>query len=254
MMQSQSTKRWAHKGYNMTISKNVILVIDTETVGLEGHVYDMGWTITDKTGDIIAERNWLVQENFTNPERMMGAFYAGKTFTHYAPMLQAGTISMRPWSEIVAALFADVLAYGVQTVAAYNAGFDLRVIAQTHEDLTDAQFCVFDGLQILDIWQFACETKLQQKSYARIARELGWVSPAGNIKTGAEFAYRFVCGDYSFIEDHTALSDAQIETAILAECFRMKKRVPYGVVNAQPWKLVNPKAKKDPDVHGSKVA
>ena len=238
----------------MTISKNVILVIDTETVGLEGHVYDMGWTITDRTGKIVAERNWLVKENFTNPQRMMGAFYAGKTFTHYAPMLQEGTITMQPWAAILIALRADILSYGVQTVAAYNAGFDLRVIQQTHEDLTDSEFKDFDGLRVLDIWQFACETKLSQKGYARIARALGWVSPAGNIKTGAEFAYRFVCGDYSFIEDHTALSDARIETAILAECFRQKRRVPYGVVNAQPWRLVNPKAGDDANVHGSKVA
>ena len=112
--------------------KNVILVIDTETVGLEGHVYDMGWVITNKRGEVLAERNWLVQENFTNPQRMMGAFYAGKTFTHYAPMLQAGTITMRPWAEIVEVLLADIAAFAVQTVAAYNAGFDLRVIPQTH--------------------------------------------------------------------------------------------------------------------------
>ena len=234
--------------------KNVIAVIDTETVGLEGHVYDIAWCITDKRGNIAVERNWLVEENFTDPQKMMGAFYAGKTFTHYAPMLQAGTITMRPWAEILGQLRADFLCYGVQTVSAYNAGFDLRVIDQTHGDLTGAEFDLFDGLQILDIWQFACETKLQQKSYARIARALGWVSPAGNIKTGAEFAYRFVCGDHSFIEDHTALSDAQIEVAILAECFRQKKAVPYGVINAQPWRLVNPDAGEDSNVHGSKVA
>jgi len=234
--------------------RNVIAVIDTETVGLEGHVYDIAWCITDKRGNIAVERNWLVEENFTDPQKMMGAFYAGKTFTHYAPMLQAGTITMRPWAEILGQLRADFLCYGVQTVSAYNAGFDLRVIDQTHGDLTGAEFDLFDGLQILDIWQFACETKLQQKSYARIARALGWVSPAGNIKTGAEFAYRFVCGDHSFIEDHTALSDAQIEVAILAECFRQKKAVPYGVINAQPWRLVNPDAGEDANVHGSKVA
>lgn len=233
--------------------KNVIAVLDTETVGLEGHVYDIAWCITDKRGNIALERNWLVEENFTDPTKMMGAFYAGKTFTHYAPMLQAGTITMRPWAEILGQLRADFLCYGVQTVSAYNAGFDLRVIEQTHGDLTGAEFDLFDGLQILDIWQFACETKLQQKSYARIARALGWVSPAGNIKTGAEFAYRFVCGDHSFIEDHTALSDAQIEVAILAECFRQKKAVPYGVINASPWRLVNPNAGEDANVHGSTV-
>ena len=54
--------------------KNVILVVDTETVGLEGHVYDIGWVITNKRGEVLAERNWLVLENFTNPQRMMGAF------------------------------------------------------------------------------------------------------------------------------------------------------------------------------------
>lgn len=234
--------------------KNVILVIDTETVGLEGHVYDMGWVITNKRGEVLAERNWLVQENFTNPKRMMGAFYAGKTFTHYAPMLQAGTITMRPWAEIVAVLLADIAAFAVQTVAAYNAGFDLRVIPQTHEDLTSEDWTAFDGLQVLDIWQFACETKLSQKSYIRIARELGWISPVGNIKTGAEFAYRYVSGDYSFIENHTALSDAQIEVAIMAECFRQKKAIPYGVTNASPWRIVNPSAGEDANIHGSKVA
>ena len=234
--------------------KNVIAVIDTETVGLRGHVYDIGWVITNKRGEVLAERNWLVLENFTDPTKMMGAFYAGKTFTHYAPMLQAGKITMRPWVEIVSQLQTDILDFGVQTVAAYNAGFDFRVIPQTHEDLTGKNWKAFDGLQILDIWQFACETKLQQKQYANIARSLGWVSPAGNIKTGAEFAFRFVSGDYSFIENHTALSDAQIEVAILAECFRQKKAIPYGVINASPWRLVNPTAGEDAHIHGSKVA
>ena len=84
--------------------KNVFLVLDTETVGLEGHVYDVGYTICDKRGNVFCERNWLVLENFTNPARMMGAFYAGKTFTHYAPMLDAGEISMAPWADIVEAI------------------------------------------------------------------------------------------------------------------------------------------------------
>ena len=68
---------------------------------------------------------------------------------------------------------------------------------------------------------------------------MGWVSKAGNINTGAEYAYRFCAGDWGFIEDHTALSDAKIETDIMAACFAAKKRVPYGVMNAQPWRIVN---------------
>ena len=238
----------------MTISKNTFATIDTEMVGLEGHVYDIGYCIHNKRGEIILERNWLVEENFTNPKKMMGAFYAGKHFTHYARMLQDGEIRLTPWAEIVGIMRADFLTHGVNVVAAYNAGFDLRVIAQTHADLGNTGKVLQNPVKVLDIWQFACETKLRQKAYASIARRMGWVSPAGNIKTGAEFAFRYCSGDHSFIEDHTALSDAQIEVAILAECFKQKKRVPYGIVNAQPWRIVNQNAGQDPDIHGSRVA
>ena len=57
-----------------------------------------------------------------------------------------------------------------------------------------------------------------------------------------------------FIEDHTALSDAIIETQILASCFAQKKRIPYGKINAQPWRLVQDKANEnDSNIHGSKI-
>tara|TARA_E500000178_G_scaffold78122_1_gene76287 strand:+ start:207 stop:923 length:717 start_codon:yes stop_codon:yes gene_type:complete len=238
----------------MTIQNLSIMVGDTETVGLEGHVYDLGYCIANKRGNIVAERNWLVEENFTNPKKMMGAFYAGKHFSHYARMLQDGKIRLTPWAEVIETLRDDWETYDCNVFAAYNAGFDLRVIQQTHEDLGFEGDALPDA-KILDIWQFACETKLSQKQYANIARSQGWVSSKGNIKTGAEFAHRYCSGDLSFIEDHTALSDARIEVAILAECFKQKRRVPYGITNAQPWRIVNKKARgDDPDIHGSKVA
>ena len=236
------------------IKAKKLLTLDTETVGLEGHVYDVGYIIHDKRGNIALERNWLVEENFTDPKKMMGAFYAGKHFTHYARMLQDGLITLKPWAEIVDQLNADIEAHSVDVIAAYNAGFDFRVMAQTHADLGYDGKVLNSALEILDIWQFACETKLSQKSYATIARAMGWVSPAGNIKTGAEFAHRYCSGDHSFIEDHTALSDSRIEVAILAQCYAQKKRVPYGKINGQPWRLVNPKAGDDAHIHGSKVA
>jgi hypothetical protein len=236
------------------INPLTIATLDTETVGLEGHIYDIGYCIHNKRGEIALERNWLVEENFTNPKRMMGAFYAGKHFSHYARMLQDGEIRLTPWAEIVGIMRADFLEHGVDVVAAYNAGFDFRVLRQTHADLGGEGAILQNPVKILDIWQFACETKLSQKAYANIARSQGWVSSKGNIKTGAEFAHRYCSGDHSFIEDHTALSDARIEVAILTECFKQKRRVPYGIVNAQPWRIVNSTAGDDPDVHGSKVA
>lgn len=222
-------------------NQNIFLVLDTETADLTGAVYDVGYTITTKKGEILCERNWLVKEIFTDAQKMMGAFYARKLFTHYAPMLESGEIRLTPWLDIVAQINADIAEFGVTVICAYNAGFDFRVMSATHKMLGHTGRALAAPLQTLDIWQFACETKLSQKQYRSIARENGWVSPKGNIKTGAEFAYRFITRDFQFVEDHTALSDARIETAILAECFKMKKRVPYGVINAQPWRIVNKK-------------
>ena len=236
------------------IQQKTFMTIDTETVGLQGDVYDIAYAIHNKRGEIVCERNWLVRENFTNPKKMMGAFYAGKMFTHYAAMLESGAVKMASWFDIIETLRADAIAHDVNVIAAYNAGFDFRVIAQTHESLGGTGKVFPFACDVLDIWQFACETKLSQKAYRKIALSQGWVSPAGNIKTGAEFCFRYVGGDWAFVEDHTALSDVRIEVEILADCFRQKKPVPYNVINGAPWRIVNQNAGDDADIHGSKVA
>ena len=223
----------------MTFTKKSIMVLDTETCDKYGNVYDVGYTITNRKGEVLSTYNALVAEIFTDASKMMGAFYAKKLFTHYAPMLDRGDISLVSWADIVAQIQADVSAYGVNVLAAYNLGFDRRVMRQTNALLGDG--AVFSApVDMLDLWQFACETKLSQVTYKELARSRGWVKKStGNIFTGAEYAYRFCSGDYGFIEDHTALSDALIETDIMAACYAAKKRVPYGVINGAPWRIVN---------------
>ena len=221
----------------MTIERKIIMVLDTEACDLAGNVYDVGYTIADRKGVILTKKNFLVEEIFCDASKMMGAFYAKKLFTHYAPMLDRSAIALTPWASIVAEMQIDVDAFGVNVLAAYNLGFDRRVMRQTNKLLGLGP--IMPAMQMLDIWQFACQTKLSQQTYKDIARANGWVSSAGNIRTGAEYAYRFCSGDHGFIEDHTALSDAIIETEIMAACYACKKTVPYGIMNAQPWRLVN---------------
>ena len=222
--------------------KKSIMVLDTETADLTGSVYDIGWCITDKSGVIIERYTALVEEIFTDSKKMMGAFYASKLFTHYAPMLANGDITFKPWAQIVEDMQSAISSHGVNVIAAYNLGFDRRVIRNTHRDLGFTGAICPTGLDQLDLWQFACETKLNQATYKKIARDLGWVSAAGNIRSGAEYAYRFCSGDHGFIEDHTALSDAEIEGEIMAACFATKKRIPYNVVNGSPWRLIQDSA------------
>ena len=219
--------------------KQVILTLDTETADLTGNVYDIAFVVHEKNGTILETYNALVDEIFTDAKKMMGAYYASKLFTHYSKMLADSRIGFASWGEIVAQIQRAINEHGVTTIAAYNLGFDRRVMRNTHKALGyDGAICP-SGLQQLDIWQFACETKLSQATYKKLALDSGWVSSAGNIKTGAEYAYRFCSGDFGFIEDHTALSDALIEVEILAACFATKKKIPYNIVNGAPWRIVN---------------
>ena len=46
--------------------KNMIITLDTETADLTGNVYDFGYIVHDRNGAAVVERNWLVEEIFTD--------------------------------------------------------------------------------------------------------------------------------------------------------------------------------------------
>ena len=115
----------------MTITKKSIMVLDTEACDLAGNVYDVGYTITNRKGEIISSFNALVLEIFTDASKMMGAFYAKKLFTHYAPMLNRSEVALMPWADIVAQIRYDMALYNVNVISAYNLGFDRRVMRRT---------------------------------------------------------------------------------------------------------------------------
>jgi hypothetical protein len=64
----------------------------------------------------------------------------------------------------------------------------------------------------------------------------GWITEAGNVRTNAEKVYAYLSGDLDFIESHTALHDAQIETEILQRLLAKKKTIPYNVLDHMPWR------------------
>lgn len=221
--------------------KNVIMVLDTETASLQGAVYDVGYAIADTKGDIILTRTFLVQEVFTNSKKMMGAFFASKMFTHYAAMLQDGLIRIEKWQHIVDNMRWDFDQHNVNILAAYNLAFDRRVLAATHKELGYVR-PILPRVKQLDLYRFACEAKLNTRLYKDCATANNWITEAGNYRTNAECAYRYITGNWNFTESHTALSDAIIETEIMASCFRAHKKIPYNIIRGASWRIVNPNA------------
>jgi hypothetical protein len=218
-----------------------ILTVDTETATLTGGVYDLAYVVHTKKGKIVERFNAVVREVATDPAAMMGAYYAKKMFSHYLEKLASQSTPLLNWSVIVGHLQEAIVRYDVKVVAAYNLAFDKRVIRATHRQLGGKGAIVPRSVQQLDIWEYACRARLVQKKYRTLAQRLGWVSEAGNIKTTAECAYRYISGDNDFIEAHTALHDAEIESEILASCYAAKGPVPYNIITGSPWRLVNAK-------------
>lgn len=224
-----------------------VMVFDTETAPYyhddkcDQVVFDLGYTIADKKGNIFIKRNFLVKEVFTNMSIMQKAYYFSK-YPLYLEMIQDGKVKMTPWREIVFQMQCDIEDYNIKEAYAYNIAFDLEAIKTTHRMLTNRSFYLWKMLEIKTncLWGMSCETILQQKGFKELATEQKWFTPSGNLSTNAEVTYRYITQSYEFEESHTALDDAIIETAIMAKCYKTHKKMSFGIIH-QPWKLVNNK-------------
>lgn len=218
---------------------NTYITFDTETQGIDQPIiYDLAYAIHDKHGNILETRNHLITEVITNSQVMGRAFYHGKVYSDYIPLLASGKIDMMNWQDAINEMNDLINEYDVNIMAAYNIGFDKRAMAYTHKIHGQNRRVLNQQITLLDLWLYAAQT-IMKANYKRIALSQGWVSDAGNIRTTAETAYRYLTGNMGFIEDHTALSDVMIEIDILTHCIRQKKRVPYNELNQQPWRIVN---------------
>ena len=227
------------------------LVMDTESTGLgsKAFVFDMGYVISNRKGKIFAERNWLIEEILTDPRVMLGAFFnpdwrsmmGGKIFRHYIPALNANDVSIIKWRDALEILRDDILTFGVDVFSAYNLPFDLGAMNTTHKRVAEKTLN-FSRLDLLCLWEFSCLTVCRSRLFHDVCAQQNnpdahdWISAANNVRTTAEKTYAFISGDYDFIESHTALHDAQIETEILHNLLSRKTAIPYNQVKGFSWR------------------
>lgn len=242
------------------MAKKITMVFDTETANglMQPLIYDLGLTITNKDGDILTKRRFLVKEIFEDKELMSSAYYADKIEEYYTGLDHL----IKPFGYIVSVIRSLMEEYKVNVIAAYNLEFDMRAMAYTYMELIGKKYkqktiwtetksgkfrpnneemfqkyVLKRRLDLLCIWSYACEVILSSRNYQKVALEEGWTTSKGNYLTNAEVTYRYLTGVYNFIETHTALHDAEIETFILSECERKKKAHKSGIL-FHPWRLV----------------
>lgn len=222
------------------IPENRFMVFDTETMGVSNRViYDIGYYIVNRRGKVFTSKRFLVREIITNPRIMTDAFYHDKIYSNYLEMIDnADSPLIHAWADIQDYIREDINTYNVNTFAAYNLGFDMSAIKATNK-ATNCGSLLTARPVLLDLWLFSCMYLFNTRYYKEMATANNWVSDAGNYRTTAEHAYRFITLNADYTEPHTALEDAAIESEILNRLLNKRKKIPYNVMNPHPWKIPN---------------
>lgn len=192
-----------------------ICIFDTETTSLDKpFCYNIGYVIANERGETIIEREFVVEQIWHNLPLFQSAYYANKR-PLYVQAMRSRLARMDKFGYICAQMRRDFKQYEVSAAYAFNSSFDENVF----EFNCDWFKCInpFDEIPIYDIRGYVHHWLISEK-YKRFCEENERFSDTGNYSTTAETVYQYISGFHDFEEDHTALSDARIETDILTAC------------------------------------
>ena len=200
-----------------------VAVIDTETTK-NGYVYDLGVVIMNAaTGEVVATMNAIVEETFNNVSAMDTSYYACK-IPAYIEAINAGELEVLPFSECFKRFSSLLESYNVRSIWAYNMAFDFKALNRTIAELSNGFVTSFfpAGVKCYDLMSSAINSVGNTRRYQKWAIAHDYVTPTGRARATAETIFRFISDDASFVEEHTALSDAMIEADILAHLVAKK--------------------------------
>lgn len=220
------------------MSKKYYMVLDTETVADARVPYDVAWILVDRAGNAIEYFNGLTAEVLTNPTLRYLVKRDSFSNRKAAFYLDDAPAQVIPFEDIMTYTRKVITDYNA-TVVAYNAGFDIKVLNDYANILFGEQFFIEDT-QIWDLWNMALNTICDSSNYVRWCIDAGFITEKGNISCSAEAVYSYLSQERDFEEDHTALSDCEIEAQILQAVFNRKQKLKTGmcspVFRQEVWK------------------
>lgn len=193
-----------------------ICVFDTETTSLEKpYCYNVGYLILDtESRACLVKREFVIEQIWHNLPLFNTAYYANKR-SIYVGALRARTIRMEKFGYVTQQMLRDFRNYEVERAFAYNSAFDEKVF-----NFNCDWFKVinpFETVPISDIRGFVHHFMIDD-TFRAWCEENNAFTESGHYSTTAEALTRYIRSDTSFTEDHTALSDSEIEAEILFTC------------------------------------
>ena len=206
------------------MAKKYYMILDTETVADARVPYDVAWVIVDREGKVYERFNALTAEVLQN-----------KTLRY---MIERDSFSKRKANFYLSNSHTDILRFETikeeaqlmydhyhYVVVAYNAAFDVKVLNDYAKIICDGEQFFPENVEIWDLWNMALNTVCDSRNYVRWCIDAGFITEKGNISCSAEAVYSYLTTNKKFEEDHTALSDCEIEAKILQAVFDRKQKL-----------------------------
>ena len=218
-----------------------VMVLDTETCpyniggGVSGGnalTYHIGYRIlSPRSGKVFFETSHLISEIFLDePERMASAYYA-KKIPQYWEDAKVGLCDSQSFFAVMNEIKRLCAKFNVVAIIAHNANFDVKALARTAGYLMGEWIdnALPDNVEIWDSMKMA-KPLYHNRRYIKFCNENQFLTARGQVRRTAEVTYRYIINDITFVEAHTALEDARIESVIVQRVFKTFKeedRVTY---------------------------
>lgn len=197
-----------------------IIVFDTETISLEKQfIYNLGWVVVDtETGEVKNQTDLVISQIWNNKPLMTTSYYANKRPLYTAKMKARKTKQVN-WGTACRLMKKVLKEYNITDGFAYNAPFDIKAFYFNHLFYRN-KTRPLDGIKVHDIMNYL-EPIADTLAYKNFCKVNGFMTKNGRTKKTAESVYAFLTQNADYKEEHTALEDSKIETAILLECLKL---------------------------------
>lgn len=214
--------------------KKYYMVLDTETCPIDREledvtptnmlVYDLGYTITDKKGNVYRAGSYIVSDIFFGEfyTKMQSSYYADK-IPKYMEQIAKGERVVKTWKQISFILRKVLEEFDINVVVAHNARFDYGVLRNTKDYLEE--YPMLPYVEWWDTLKMARSILKERKSYKRFCEDNNYMTKNNQCRFTAEVIYRYLTNDLEFEESHTGLEDTLIEKDILAFCIKQHKKM-----------------------------
>ena len=210
-------------------------VIDTETANTpkinnkldvkNGQVYDFGAWIINEQGEKLDYLSLVNKDVFFGmKEAMQTAYYADKIpqymrdiWKHRRKVVD----TWQMWRE-----FTELCRkWNIKGIIAHNAYFDLTVLNSTmrYQTKSKKRFFFPYNIPIIDSLKLAQNTICKTDDYITFCKTNNYMTnhSTPRPRATAEILWKYLTKNNDYCEEHTGLSDAEIEAQIFIKCMKM---------------------------------